>query len=112
MKVTVEQFKNTLTGLVGKKLNINEQSFESWYNRKMMLEDTTVQTAPEEAIFEGFSIERGDKFVLNFRASYEVLTVYREPETHYVYFDEYTKEGFTVELEAGEDMPFDCDFVL
>ena len=29
-----------------------------------------------------------------------------------MYFDEYTKEAFTVELEAGEDMPFDCDFVL
>ena len=112
MKVTVEQFKNTLTGLVGKTLNINEQSFECWYNRKMMLEYTTVQTSPKEAIFEGFSIERGDKFVLNFRASYEVMKVCYDHETDYMYFDEYTKEAFTIELEAGEDMPFDCDFVI
>ena len=93
MKVTVEQFKNTLTGLVGKTLNINEQSFASWYNSKKGL---AVQTAPAEAIFEGFSIERGDKFVLNFKAYCEALK----------------EEGFTVELEAGEDMPFDCEFVL
>lgn len=112
MKVTVEKFKNTLTGLVGKTVRINTQSFGRWYNDKMLLACTNIKIAPEVAIFEGFSIERGDKFVLNFRASFEALRANYNHENDYYYPEELNEEAFTVELEAGEDMPFDCDFVL
>ena len=100
----IEFFKKAIERELGKEIKIDEQSFTEWYDNYYSQVDK-IYSAPEFATLKNVRILPGNKIV---RLSYEAN--YKVKETRPGRGNEiYNANSFIVDLENGQDMPFDID---
>lgn len=89
---------------LGKEIKIDEQSFTEWYDNNYSQVDK-ISKAPETATLKNVKILPGNKIVrLYYKANYKV------EETRLGRGNEiYNADSFIVDLENGQDMPFDYE---
>ena len=102
--LNIEFFKKAIERELGKEIKIDEQSFTEWYDNHYSQVDK-ISKAPETAILKNVKILPGDKIV---RLSYEAN--YKVEETRPGRGNEiYNADSFIIDLENGQDMPFDYE---
>ena len=100
----IEFFKKVIEYELEKEIKIDEQSFTEWYNNHYSQVDK-IYSVPEFATLKNVKILPGDKIVrLSYKANYKVMET-RPGRGNEIY----NADSFIVDLENGQDMPFDYE---